>query len=366
MDSNDRNIDHSEPYTAYPKPPLNPSNYAQPQAPVQPQVSSDLYPAGPAGFPQAPVQPQVSSDLYPAGPTPPLNPANYAQPQIPVQPQASPAMAQNDQYTTYRTTLQADINVPKDGEKTLSWVHRNQKKASLITTVLVILVSSLNVFYAFHVMSIRHKNKVAYLAAGGSYLDPKAAADQVKNDNGPNIENRPDGTLDMSHKISASYNSTPASQNIKTTGLNQQINLYNGLSMMITSVQKNPPLPQSMQDELQNSPLASGYGYVRVNMIIGNRNQSDAMYVSLYNLSANVDGAKVNNIIVDTSYGNDHPFGSASDLSGSNQIDSNKTLSGAFYIKVPLSPLPTITYEAESVKGSDNKSLSLIGEFKLQ
>jgi hypothetical protein len=344
--NNNISINHGEPYPTQPDPTQTPSNYVQPQAPSQTQVGGNVYPPGPAGFSQAPTQTQV-----------------------PVQPLTTPAIAQNDKYTTYRTTLQADINVPKDGEKTLSWVHRNQKKASLITTVIVILLSGLNVFYTFHIISIRHKNKAAYLAAE-SLLNPKnvaqQAADQVKHDNGPDIENRPDGTLDMSHKISASFGSTPSNQDIKTTGLNQQINLYNGLSMMITSVQKNPPLPQSIVDELKYTPLDSGYGYVRVNMIIGNRNQNYSAYVSLVGLTANVNGAVVKNIVEITGYDSVNPFGSSTDLTGDIHIDSNKTLSGSFFIKVPLNPLPTITYEDDSNFGPNNNSRSLIGEFKLQ
>lgn len=81
---------------------------------------------------------------------------------------------------------------------------------------------------------------------------------------------RTDGTLDLSNLVD--YRQVIKTQNI-SAGLNQQVNLSDGISYMVTGIDRNATI-----DNKYYKP-GTGKEFVKVNVVVGNRRNSGSIYL---------------------------------------------------------------------------------------
>lgn len=85
------------------------------------------------------------------------------------------------------------------------------------------------------------------------------------------VIDRSDGTLDLSNL--SEFKEEQKSQDLKAK-LNQQINLANGVSYMVTGVERD------YQSNSEFLKPAEGKEFLKVNLVVGNKNMKDSIYVS--------------------------------------------------------------------------------------
>lgn len=250
----------------------------QPQLPPQPVVMPQAYPdpnavviqptvVAPAPMP-APVvvSGQVAPIMQPSVAPVVVSPQQDPMAQVPVQ-QVMPQAFVAPQPGVAPVTLQsAQPSVPVAGAVPLpaqpgveepslviSRLHRLENIMKPVVVVAVLAISTFSIVGSMHIFSVR-----------------RAAYDQlswVKNDKnnanfGPEIESRSDGSLDMSKKVDVDF--TAKKQDLKI-GLNQQANLTDGNSLMVTGVDRNW---QPVGDFEEPKP---GNIFIKIDLLHGNR-----------------------------------------------------------------------------------------------
>lgn len=198
-------------------------------APIDPTASQGA--VGPAGLAGPTVQPPTAQVAQSATP---LEPQNM---QAPQQPLVSPGLP---------TSIPSIPN------------HREpSKKLSMIAAVVFILFSIGMLVFAWHVLSVRKHNakKVAAI------YKPASLAKEEQKKVGEAVVASKNNTLDLSKTFNSEYS---AFDQDVTAKIGQQVNLSNGLSFIVTSVE-----PWTSKDKY-NKP-DEGKKFIRVNITVGSR-----------------------------------------------------------------------------------------------
>jgi hypothetical protein len=111
----------------------------------------------------------------------------------------------------------------------------------------------------------------AFLALGKKGNNPISKAVNSVTGGSGEVVSRSDGTLDLSHLIDKQE--TIKNQDLKAK-LNQQVNLSDGTSYMVTKVERNFT-PHS--DFLKAD---TGKEFIKINVVVGNRTKDDSLYVT--------------------------------------------------------------------------------------
>ena len=218
------------------QPPVPPAAVPPTQAVPAPQPFVAPVPTpGPTTFiPQPVVAPPVAPQPVPqpvaVAPTMPAAPA-------PVQPMFPPSPAA----PAFSSQPIADIPAPK-----------NKKKLVMIVAGVVVVVLIVG---------------GVLIATGGAKKVPGLKTITGTSD----VQDRSDGTLDLSNLIDRQK--SIKSQDLKAK-VKQQVNLSDGTSYMVTSVERN-----WQSNDKYNQPDA-GKEYIRVKIVIGNRSQTGSVYAS--------------------------------------------------------------------------------------
>lgn len=248
------------------------------------------------------------------------------------------------------------MSAPHEYLKTLSILHRHERTVSVLVILATLLLIAGNIAWSVRIYVIRNKayNALTWVQA--------AKAQQAF---GPSIQDRSNGTLDMSGHINGSLTTT--GQKLKA-GLNQQVNFTDGLSFMITGFQKD----WHSQEPYTLQPSHGNY-YVKLDMVIGNRdNQSQAFY--FVNVVAIFNNQTLDNIIYYPS-GAEEFVGSENDLAGSslNPLNPGEVRKGAIVIQVPINTLPDVvlpesgdTYTRNSQGGTSIQPVTMQAEVTLR
>lgn len=324
------------PAVAVPQPAITPPQPVAPQPVVaQPQVAPPVVaPIQPAIQAQPAAQmPQVGAPMQQvqAAPTMPLQPAMQPQPGVPLQPVGGPSAAPPG--------LQAPPN------KVL-------KLGTIIFTVIAILVCS---YGTLHVFQVR-KNKYGFAADAD-----KARKEQVKKaveNSKPDTEKRTDGKLNLTKLFDTEK--SQHDQDIKAE-LNEQVNIANGFSFMVTSVEGNWKKSGDYE-----TPPAPGKEFIKVGVVIGSRAEKGTMsfYSSKLEL-LNTKGGKQTEVYVDS---DDIP-NNGLDASSSINLNPGDQRSGWIVYEVDKGESPiSLVYEQKgfSCASNDNKDCLMKGTVKLQ
>jgi hypothetical protein len=265
---------------------------------------------------------------------------------------------QTDSYSTPMmgsdVTQSPAAGVPQDGRKTLGFLHKHERQTSIIASVVTICLVVLNVAWGLHVLSVRHST---YETWYNNLPQTKAAKNQKLIGSG--VENRPNGKLDMSRTINSGV--AEGNQSVHA-GLDQQINLLDGVSFMVTGVQKNW-LPAN---GVQTYPFQGNY-YIKLDMIVGNRSNQNT-YFNAIPQEALVNGQSVSIIHFVNIYGqgvfpnNEQDITTLANNLGS--ITPGEVLKGILILQVPTNSLPNLVFSQDwlSYKG---ESITLQAEVTL-
>ncbi len=212
----------------------------QPQQPSGPPPQPDGGPPPPQSFapPSLPAQPPTV--IQPQAP----QPSYQGQP---VPPQPTPFAPPSGPASSYQTWQQP---------ASLSGAPSSGKKVALIIGIAVAVLLVLGGIGAFFLLK-NHSNPIS----------------SVKNNltGSKDVQDRTDGTLDLSKLIDKQ--TSIKAQDIQAK-LNQQINLSDGLSYMVTKVDRNW---QSASTYLKPD---SGKEIVKITLVVGNRAKEGGRYVS--------------------------------------------------------------------------------------
>lgn len=134
----------------------------------------------------------------------------------------------------------------------------NGPRRTMVTVLLVVVVvlALLGLAAAMLMGSDSKKDATSSGQQAGANNDGAAGTEETA------VTDRTDGKLDLSTRIDKPAN--PAAQDVSAK-LNQQVNLGDGFSYMVTSVQRNWPSADP------STQPASGNEFVRLNVVIGNR-----------------------------------------------------------------------------------------------
>lgn len=250
--------------TTQPQSPVEPVQPEQAQAPaptVEQIPSASQPPLAPGQVPVAQTQPQASrfpeQSAPPAGAVPP-------QPQF-TEPIASAAQVQpiSPQPGSYSIDARMTPVEIEGADDLIGAMHRHEKASSVVVIIAVVLLSVLWLGLAYHVHSVRSSNKAAY-EQKTKELSPEFKAKKAEENFGPQIVDRPDGSLDVSKQVDNLYLAKDQDLRAKP---GQQVNFYNGASFIVTDQQVDW-MPASK--DLIYQPK-EGNKFVKLNAIVGNR-----------------------------------------------------------------------------------------------
>ncbi len=307
----------AQPQTAAPQQPqpMQPA-MAMPQQPVAQQM--------PMAQPMAPAQVMPQQPMAPQSPMP-------GQP-VPPAPVGGPAAA------------------PAYGQHPRS---KGLKIATIVLTVIAILVCS---YGAFHVFQVR-KAKYGFAAN-----QDKARKEQIKKAveaSKPETEKRTDGKLNLSKLFD--NEKSPHDQDINA-GLNEQVNMADGFSFMVTGVEHNYVRP--LDYETQAAP---GKEYIKVAIVIGNRAEQGTISFYSINLSLlNSKGGKQDPVAISDK---DIPNNGLSDYSQNINLNPADQRSGWIVYEVDKGETPiSIHYEQKGYACASNndKDCLMKGTVKIQ
>lgn len=336
------------------------SSQSLPQQPIpQPQAVQVPNPQAPSSQPidTASFSPSVTAPTQPAVFTP-MQPQNV-QPQPT---QSMPAFMQQPQGQTQQqmpaSNQTVDTQVPMQAMQgqmpqtpvaaAIPQIPKNLRlpsaKLSLMMTIFFIILSFSMVGFSYRVLAIRKKEgaKVAAIET------PSKTVREERKKVGNEVQDRSDGTLDLSSTFDPSQ--AAFDQDIKAKQ-NQQVNLSNGLSFMVTGV--SPWASTS-----KYTKPADGKKFVQVTFLIGNRStkRMDSYVFSGFGIKEGDgrvrDDAKV------SLFGDDEaafPADMAVIGSGGDGVDSQKSTKAVAVFEVSNSQAITLVY-------SDSPSGKLPGE----
>ena len=247
-------------------------------------------------------------------------------PAAPVQPQplAVPSAVPVAQPIQPQNQVAPPVATSPKGSRTLGKLHSHEPIAKIATIVLTLGIIGTSIGLSFHIVTVRHAayNKLPWIQAKN--------AQQAF---GADVIDRPDDTLDLSQKVSTYLSIKKQTISAK---LHQQVNFSNGLSFIITGVQKDWKSP----DKYSLPPTAGNY-YVKLNMSVGNRGDV-AQSLDYSGLTITTNGQVQDKILY-------YPFGaelgSQKNLADDfNNIDQGQQVQGAIIIQVPAGTLPALTF----------------------
>jgi hypothetical protein len=155
------------------------------------------------------------------------------------------------------------------------------------------------------------------------------------------VQDRSDGTLDLSNLIDRQK--TIKTQDLKAK-VNQQVNLSDGTSYMVTGVERN-----WTSSDKYNQPDA-GKEYIRVKIVIGNRSQTGTVYASssMFQLKNSTGGLQDYVYVTDSEL---------SDRINSESISAGKQVSGSIIYAVDSNEkgLSLVTSDEYESIGTTNK-----------
>lgn len=244
--------------------------------------------------------------------------------------------------------------------KTFAAMHQHESPISIILIIITIIGVIFNILFSLRVEHIRSIDYTNYKKQQAKIYNslPSTIAQRDRKSFGPFVLNRPSGTLDLSHLVNGSY--SVMNQQI-SANLKQQVNLADGESLMINSVQTNwkPINPNDLS-------AASGDYFILLNMVIGNRNLTTNELGDFAQASAIVNNQKLLNINV-------YPF--ASDFSNSNleqcsniafnQFNPGQQVNCVMVIQVPINTLPTVEFNSLTTSSVNGASVSMEASIKL-
>lgn len=269
-----------------PNQPLNPAPTPQEPAPPQVAPAQLTLPA----LPQAEV-PQVSGPLPPAPQPTAITPEQAAM-------QPTPVVAPIAPEGTMPQPMSASQMSPGSGGK----------KIIVIIVIIVILLAVIGGAAAFFLMSKSGK--------GGSTSVANTVNNAVKGF--ADVMDRSDDTLDLGSLINSQE--TIKSQDLKAKQ-DQQVNLSNGTSYMVTSVERNYVGSSSLL-----KPKADKE-FVKVNLVVGNRNKEDKLLIASTMFKAkNATGGLVTAEFVSASEVSDYIRGK--------EVEPGKQVKGSLIFKV--------------------------------
>lgn len=338
-----------------------------PATPPQPAVNSApvgaAAPAQPLAAPQTQaIQPQSVQ------PNPVVQPQQVAQPQValpaPAQPvvqvqmQPNQGLAVPTQQQPQQVVPQAPMApLPPVGGPTAApagYKHPPSKVMKIVTiaiTIIAILVCS---YGAVHVFKVR---KEKYGFASDADKQRKEQTKKAVENSGPETEKRTDGKLNLSKLFDAEY--APHDQDIKA-GLNEQINIANGFSFMVTGIEGG--WQKSGEYEAQAAP---GKEFIKVAVVIGNRAEKGTMsfYTSKLELS-NSKGGKQTEVYTDS---DDIP-NNGLESSSSINLNPGDQRSGWVVYEIDKGETVSLIYEQKvfACRANDNKDCLMKGSVKLQ
>lgn len=328
-----------EPNVLPPQQPVNP--VAEPTLPAQPAVPTV---GVPPNTPQ--LQPPPVTDVAPAPQQPAVTPVavQASQAVSAVQPAVTASAAPIVMQPTIGPPPAAMPGpVPQQMEPTLppnptgaaaQQFHKLGRIGTGIVVAFVLFFTVFNAGWSLHVLAVRRVNY---------NKQDWAKALNAQKDFGPEVVDRSDGKLDLSHTIDSKYSAKD--QDIKA-GLNQQISLVDGLCFMVTGYEKDWKPHSSF-----SKPKSASNYFVKLHLVIGSRDKPDhdkaALYSSeLQNITA--DGKKHKDITYYT-YGSDLPDGEndITSLDG-NKVEPGEQKEGVIVVEVPKGTLPKLYMERTS------------------
>ncbi|MHB1865248.1 MAG: hypothetical protein ACYCPS_03765 [Candidatus Saccharimonadales bacterium] len=289
----------------------------------------------------------------------PLNLPSTNEPSVIISNPVAPAI---DQQPTTPTVDQPGVtssNASNRG-KTFTKLHQHESPIAISLIVFVILAIVFNVLFALRVQHIRNVGYANYQKQQAEAYAKLPSTIAAKDDAnfGPFLENRSNGTLDLKHLVNANY--TPENQNI-SAGLNQQVNLADGESFMVTSVQ--PGWESVNPNGIKPS---TGNYFILLNMVIGNRSTQAQSMTDISKDTAELNGKQLLNVDI---YPFQSDFANSStvicDSVSFNQFSPGQQQNCVLVIQVPLNSLPSVVFNSVVTWNTSLKNIQMKATIKL-
>lgn len=206
-------------------------------------------------------QPPQPTPPIPPMPEQPLSPSQQNQPVQQATPgQVTPAAATSQQgFNPGVVPSSSSINAPTPSVQPLSKQSSGSKAKVIIIIVIVIAVLGVGGVVAFLLM----RN------TGGS--NPVSSITNTISGGNKEVIDRKDGTLDLGTLIDKQE--TIKNQDIKA-GLNQQVNLSDGMSYMVTAVERN------FSSQSRSLRVRDGKELIKISVVVGNKNKEGEAFIN--------------------------------------------------------------------------------------
>ncbi len=257
-------MDPQQPYTPAPTPqtpagPPQPTTQPAQQA-YAPVTGTTPQPQAPSGPQPVTWQPEAVQPVNPAGPWAPNQ-------QAPAQPPTAGYPAANGATPNYGAPA---ANTAFYAGAPTAQAHKNNKtiKIVIIAGVAFVVLTFAAIFILAFIANVQKRKNAA---EGTSSTSNSASATDSTAAATADVVDRKDGTLDLGTLINPQ--TTIKDQAVKAK-LNQQLNMSDGLSYMITSVDRN------FVANSKYLKATDGKELIKVNVVFGNRAKSSDRYMS--------------------------------------------------------------------------------------